>query len=97
MVKESGEVYEIREYLKNPPTREELRNVLQMLGLEPQDLLRKRESIFKDNYRGKEYTVEQWIEILVENPILIERPIVVRDSKAVIGRPIGKVVDLLHA
>ena len=87
LLQESGQDFQIREYLKNAPSKEELQQVLQKLNLAPQDIIRKGEAVYKVNYKGKELSEEQWLQILVDNPILIERPIVIKDQQAVIGRP----------
>lgn len=83
------------EYLKTPPTASELRDILQKLNMKPEQLLRKGEAIYKEKYKGRELTDEEWIQAMVENPVLIERPIVVKDNKAVLGRPPEKVQELL--
>ena len=85
----------IVEYLKTPPGREELRALLQKLGMKPAEIVRRGEDVFKELYAGKTLDDEQWLDALVAHPILIERPIVVRGDKAVIGRPPEKVLDLL--
>ena len=66
-----------------------------MLGLKPEELLRRGEAIYKDNYKGKELTNEEWIDAMIEHPKLIERPIVVSSDKAIIGRPPENVLDLI--
>ncbi len=86
---------QIVEYLKTPPTKEELRVLLRKLGLKPLDIVRQKEDVFKDNYAGKSLTDEQWLDALAAHPVLIERPIVVRGDKAVVGRPTEKVLELL--
>ena len=63
--------------------------------MKPFDLIRKGEAIFKENFKGKEYTDAAWIKIMTENPKLIERPIVVKGDKAVLGRPPENVKNLL--
>lgn len=83
------------EYLKTPPTASELRDILQKLNMKPEQLLRKGETLYKEKYKGKELSDEEWIQAMVENPVLIERPIVVKDNKAVLGRPPEKVQELL--
>ena len=86
---------EVIDYLTNPPTREELRGLLKKLGMKPGDLVRRGEDIFKENYAGRTLSDEEWLDALAANPILIERPIVVRGDKAVIGRPTEKIAELL--
>ena len=84
------------EYLKTPPTTEQLTEILDMLGLAPRELMRKHESPYKDNNLDDEsLTREQLIQAMVDNPILIERPIVISGNKAAIGRPPEKVLDIL--
>jgi len=85
----------IVEYLKTPPTKEELRVLLEKLEMKPGELVRRGEDVFKEHYAGKTLDDEQWLDALVAHPILIERPIVVRGDKAVIGRPPERVVELL--
>ena len=97
LLKDSGETFEIREYLKEPPTREELMRVLKKLSKSPQELIRKGESIYKEKFREGEYTDAEWIEILVDHPILIERPIVIKGNRAVIGRPADNLKELLQS
>ena len=83
------------EYLKTPPTKEELRAILKKLGMKAEQLVRKGEDVYKEKYAGKSMTDEQWLDALAKNPILIERPIVVKGSRAVVGRPPEKVGELL--
>jgi arsenate reductase len=83
------------EYLKVPPSKEELRQLLEMLGMKPGDLVRKNEEIFRDQYTGLKLSDEQWLDALVAHPILMERPIVVRGGKAVLARPPAKLLELL--
>ncbi len=90
-----GAKFEIIEYLKNPPTAEELKEVLKKLGLRAEDIVRKSEPLYKEEFADKKHTEAQWIEILTKNPILIERPIVVNGNKASLGRPPEKVLDIL--
>jgi len=87
IINNSGKDVEIVEYLKAPPTAEELKSILNLLGISPDQLLRKNEAIFKEQFKGKSFTDEEWIQIMIENPKLIERPIVVDAKKAVLGRP----------
>lgn len=95
IIEESGESPEIVEYLKTPPTEAELKSILDKLGMQAEDIVRKKESLYKEEYKGKTLTNAQWIKVLAKNPILIERPIVVRGNKAIVGRPPENVKELL--
>ena len=95
LIEESGKNVEIIEYLKDTPSQEELRQIIDLLGIKPEQLLRKNETIYKEKYKGKSLSDEEWIEAMLENPKLIERPIVVQGSKAVLGRPPENVKELL--
>ena len=85
----------IIEYLKTPPTREELAAVLAALGMRAEDLVRKGEDVFKATFKGRTLSEDEWLDALVAHPILIERPIAVRGARAVVGRPPEKVLELL--
>jgi arsenate reductase (glutaredoxin) len=86
----------IVEYLKTPPNTAELSEILDLLGLEPRELMRRHEAPYKDNNLGDpDLTREQLIQAMIDNPILIERPIVINGDKATIGRPPEKVLDIL--
>ncbi len=87
----------IVEYLKTPPSAAELSAIVARLGIRPESLVRKGEDIYKAKYGGKTLTDAQWIEALVRDPILIERPIVVAGAKAAIRRPPERVLELLDA
>jgi len=91
--KENKEI-EIVKYLDNVPTQEELEKILAKLHLKPQDILRKGEAIFKEKFKGLSLNDHEWVKIMIENPKLIERPIVVKGNKAVLGRPPENVKDL---
>ncbi|MBF8963745.1 arsenate reductase (glutaredoxin) [Pontibacter sp. FD36] len=95
LLREKGEELQVVEYLKDTPPAQELKAVLQKLGLKPEQVLRKGEQVYKEQYAGKSYTDEEWLQIMAENPILIERPIVVKGDKAAIGRPPEKVLEIL--
>jgi len=86
----------IVEYLKTPPSKDELTGALRKLGLEPRDLMRKKEAPYRELSLGDEgLTHEELILAMVENPVLIERPVVFHGTRAVIGRPPESVLDLL--
>ena len=95
LLREKGVEPHIIEYLKDPPTKEILRAILRKLGMKPEQLVRKNEDAYKERYAGKALSDEQWLDALAKNPILIERPIVVKGNKAVIGRPAENVLSLL--
>lgn len=84
------------EYLKTPPNSAELSEILNLLGLEPRELMRKQEAPYKDNnLDDPALSREQLIQAMIDNPILIERPIVINGNKATIGRPPEKVLEIL--
>jgi len=96
LIVDSGAEPTIIEYLKTPPSKAELTEALQKLGLEPRDLMRKKEAPYKELLLGDEgLTQEELLAAMIENPVLIERPIVFRGKRAVIGRPPENVLDLL--
>ncbi|MCD0462222.1 arsenate reductase (glutaredoxin) [Roseiconus lacunae] len=85
-------------YLDNPPTKTELRKVIKLLNLRPEQLVRRKEKLFKElGLDSEALSDSQWIDVMVEHPKLIERPIVVHGDRAAIGRPIGNIVELLDA
>ncbi len=85
----------IIEYLKQTPSREEFKRLLAKLNLRPAAVLRTSEELYKSRYKGKNFTDDEWITIMLESPELIERPIVSRGHKAVIARPVDALDDLL--
>jgi arsenate reductase len=95
ILQEEGVKFETTEYLKTPPSQKEIKELLKMLGLKAEDIVRKSEPLFKEKFANKKLTEAQWIKTLADNPILIERPIIVKGNKAVIGRPPEKVLELI--
>jgi arsenate reductase (glutaredoxin) len=95
LIRESGVTPTVIEYLKTPPSQTELRAIVRKLGIAPADLVRTNESVFKEKYGGKKLDDAAWIKALVADPILMQRPIVVRGDAAVIGRPPENVRTLL--
>ena len=87
----------IIEYLKNPPSKEELKEIIKKLNIHPSGLIRFNEDKAKELGIAKfdEFSLEQWLTIMTENPVLIERPIVVSERGAVIGRPPENVLSLI--
>jgi arsenate reductase len=86
---------EIIEYLKDIPTKSELETIIRLLGISPELLVRKGEVDYKDNFKGKSLSNEEWIQAMIDYPKLIERPIIMKGNKAVIGRPPENVLALL--
>ncbi len=95
LLEENGVDPEVIEYLTTPPTAAELDTILTKLGKEPLELMRKGEDEFKALVKGKDLNREEMIALMVENPKLIERPIVVNADKAAIGRPPEAVLEVL--
>ncbi len=96
LLEQQGKQAEVVEYLKTPPSAAELEEILGMLGLEPRELLRTKEAEYKEaGLDNPDLTRAQLIDAMVQYPKLIERPIVVRDGKAALGRPPEKVLDIL--
>ncbi len=86
----------IIKYLDTPPDIAELTEILDKLGLRAEQIVRKGEALFTElGLNDKSLSNEEWIEVLAQNPRLIERPIVVSGNKAAIGRPIKRVIDIL--
>jgi arsenate reductase len=95
-LRENGVEPEIFEYLETPPSAEELDRILQMLEMEPRELIRRRQKEYKDlNLADQGLTRRQLIAAMVEHPRLIERPIAVKGKRAVLGRPTESVLELL--
>lgn len=93
---ENGVKPDIIEYLKTPPSRDELIDILGKLELSPRDLMRKGEAEFKDNNLGDPaLSDQQLIDAMIEYPKIIERPIVVANGKARIGRPPESVLEIV--
>lgn len=95
LIQDNGVEPEVVEYLKTVPSKEELQELINLLGIEPVQLLRKGEAIYKEQFKGKTLSDEAWIEAMIAHPKLIERPIVVQDGKAVLGRPPENALELL--
>ena len=86
----------IIEYIKNPPTAEKLKEILFQLKIAPRDLMRKKEDIYKElELDNSSLSDKILIDFMVEHPILIERPIVIANGKAALGRPPEQVLDIL--
>jgi arsenate reductase len=95
LLKENGKSPEIIRYLDTPPSKSELKEILRKLDISAEGLVRKNEKLFKDNFKGKEFSENEWLNLLIDNPKLIERPIVINGNKAAIGRPPELVLEIL--
>jgi arsenate reductase len=95
IAEQKGIKIEIIEYLKTPPNQAEIKDLLKKLGIKAEELVRKGEELYKQNYKGKMLSEAEWTKALAENPILIERPIAVNGNKAVIARPPERLLEIL--
>jgi arsenate reductase len=95
LIQDAGKEVEIVEYLNTPPSFEELKAIVEQLGISPEQLLRKGEAIFKEQFKGKSLSDDEWIQAMIDHPKMMERPIVIEGDKAVLGRPPENVQGLL--
>ena len=96
ILNDKGVEAKVIEYLETPPNSNELNEMLNLLGLEPRELMRKHEAPYlENNLDNANLSREQLIQAMIDNPILIERPIIIKGNKATIGRPPEKVLDIL--
>lgn len=95
LLEEQGVEAEVVKYLEEDLTISQLKELLAMLGIEPRELMRTKEAIYRELNLKEESDPQKLIEAMLAHPKLIERPIVIKGDKAVIGRPIEKVIDLL--
>lgn len=96
LLAEKGVDFEVREYLKTPLTKAELAELAKKLGVKPRDMLRTKEDAYKARRLDREgVSDEQILTAMAEEPVLLERPIVVKGNRAVIGRPTEKILEIL--
>ncbi|QHS11191.1 arsenate reductase (glutaredoxin) [Sinimarinibacterium sp. NLF-5-8] len=97
LLKQRGVDIPVIEYQSAPPSKDELREVITLLGVKPLDIIRSGDDLFADLglSTANGYSDEQWLDVLAANPKLLQRPIVVRNGKAAIGRPIENVMAIL--
>lgn len=95
ILKQSGKNFKIVKYLEENPNESELREIIKLLNIKPEGLVRKNETIWKENFKGKDLSGDEIIQAMVKHPNLIERPIVINNNKAVIGRPPVLIKSLL--
>ena len=94
-IETSDKKFEIIKYLETPLTFNELEEIIRKLKINPIELIRKNETIWKENFKGKELTDSEIIQTMVDYPILMERPIVVYKDKAIIARPLEKIKEII--
>jgi len=95
VLENSGKEFQIIKYLEDVPSEKELTEIINLLGITPIQLIRKTEKIWKEEFKGKELSDTQIIKAMIENPKLIERPIVINNNKAVIGRPPEDILSII--
>lgn len=95
LLQASGHPFKVRNYLQDPLNITELRALLKKLKMKPSELIRKGEDLYKDNYKDKQIPENEWLAIIKKNPVLMERPIIETDIKAIIARPPEKALDFL--
>ena len=95
ILKDEGVDFEIIEYLKIEQSSKDIKDLLMKLGISANDLMRKGEKDYIENVKGRELSEEKLVDLLVKFPKLIERPIVIKGNKAIIGRPPTLVVDFI--
>jgi arsenate reductase (glutaredoxin) len=92
-----GDEVEIIEYTKHPLTEEQLSELIAKLGIKPVQLVRTKEEIYKTKFADRKMTPKQWINAMIKYPELMERPIVVKGNRAVIGRPPSLITELIQS
>lgn len=95
VLEKSGKPFEIVKYLEAVPSAKELKDIIKLLAIKPIDLVRQNESIWKEHFKEKKLSDGEIIKAMIENPKLIERPIVINGNKAVIGRPPEVILDII--
>jgi len=95
ILEESGKPFKTIQYMKDVPSHEELQSIIELLAITPIELVRRNERVWKDIYKNKSLNDEDIITAMVENPKLIERPIVINNNKAMVGRPPEKILQIL--
>lgn len=96
ILENSGLKFDTIEYLKKPLTEKEIKNLLKLLQLNAENIIRKGELLYKEKFAAKKISENEWIKILANNPVLIERPILVKGYKAILARAPEKILELLN-
>ncbi|MCH7525583.1 MAG: arsenate reductase (glutaredoxin), partial [Bacteroidetes bacterium] len=95
ILEQSGKPFEIVKYLEDTSSASELKEIIDLLGISPIQLVRKNETIWKENFKDKTLSDKEIIDAMVKHPKLIERPIVINGNKAVIGRPSELILKII--
>ena len=95
VLEDSQVEFEVREYLKDELSFDELSLIIKNLKVNPIDVVRTNEAIWKENFKDKSLSDDQLIQAMIDNPKLIQRPIVLKDNSGVIGRPIENVIEFI--
>jgi len=94
-LEQSGQDYEIVKYLERPPTGPEIFSLLQKLNKKPLELVRQKEKIWVEQFKNRSMNDDEIIKAMVSNPILIERPILIKKDKAIIGKELDKLAAFI--
>ena len=95
ILQESGKDFKIIKYLEETPSLENLNKIINLLKIKPIDLVRQNEKIWKEHFKNSDLSDDELIKIMVKNPILIERPIVINGNKSIVGRPPSKILTII--
>jgi len=95
LLENSGNDFEIVKYLEEVPSFKELSEIIKKLQIKPIELIRQKEKIWTENFKGKNLSDDEIIQAMISNPILMERPIVIKGDKIAIGRPIENIAKIL--
>jgi len=95
LLEDTGKDFQIINYLETIPSKSELKEIIAILKLQPIELARKNESVWKENFKNKTLSDDEIIDIMIKYPKLIERPIVINGNKGVVGRPTKKILEIL--
>ena len=87
--------FQIREYLKDELSFDELKTIIEELNVKPMEIVRTTESIWKEQFKGNDYTDDELIQLMVDYPKLIQRPLVLKDGAGVIGRPLENIKEFV--
>lgn len=96
LLQNSGLKFDTIEYLKKPLTEKEIKNLLKLLQLNAENIIRKGDLLYKEKFATTNISENEWIKILANNPVLIERPILVKGNKAILARAPEKILELLN-